>query len=73
MLQTTTHLAEQCPVPDNKEGAIAHYDDDDDDDDDDVEGLAESLASSVQAPMVDTTWRPDETLNRKQSWWQLNT
>ena len=70
ILQATEHLAEQCPVPVNTKGAIAH-DDDDDDDDDDVEGLADSSASGVQAPMADTTWHLEETLNWKQSWRQL--
>ena len=46
---------EQRLNPDNSADAIAH--------DAEVGGPAESSASKVQAPMVDATWNPDETLS----------
>ena len=54
-MSTAEHLPEQCLDPDNSADAIAQ--------DAEVGGPAESSASSVQAPMVDATWNPDETLN----------
>ena len=64
ILQATKHLAEQCPVPDNREGASAHDDednddddenddgdgDDDDDDDDDADGVGGVFGLRYRAP-----------------------
>ena len=54
-MSAAEHLAEQCLDPDNSADAIAQ--------DAEVGGPPESSASSVQAPMVDAAWNPDETLS----------
>ena len=62
-MSAAEHLVEQCLDPDNSADAIAQ--------DVEVGWPAESSASSVQAPMVDAAWNPDETLSTERAWSQL--